>query len=130
MNAKSIFIGMFMVVLVVNFIYISATPTRLFDMGFGALVGFALSILPIIALGTSIMGSYILSDQSQKILISLVFFLNLMFQVEVYEIYIGMGLMNNVYLALGGETFLSIGFLVTSFLTAIIFVTGLLSVVE
>lgn len=130
MNVKSIFITIFLIVLVVNIFYISSTPERIFNMAIGGLIGFALCVTPIILLGATALGNQILSETSQKILMSLIFYINVFFGVEIYGVSVGLGLMNNVYLALGGETSLGLGFMITSVLTIMIFVFGIWAVLE
>ncbi len=130
MEAKSIFISIFFIILIINFIYVASTPDVIFSMGVGVLIGFALSITPIIVLGATALGSQVLSESAQKIIIGLILYLNIFFQFNIWNITIGLGLLNNVYLAFGGETLWGMGFMVTTILTIVTFITGLMVVLE
>lgn len=126
MEAKSVFLSMVIITIILNIIYISTTPAVIWTMAVGTVVGMIVTAVTTILLsGIKIMDSGI-SDTALSYVFTTSLLLNICFSINIYGFSIGLGLMNNVFIMFGGTTLFGLGAIITGIFTAVIFITGIM----
>lgn len=140
---KSIFITDTILLIVINLIYVFMNPTLTNSITLTSLVGFVSGVAIIgliVGIQVSVIGSGIsISDQSIKMLITIAMLLNIMFSIDIwtfqfgnneYTAQIGLGLINNMFSIFSGGDWLGLGLILTSLISVIMFISGVMMVVE
>ena len=140
---KSIFVTNTVIVIIINLIYVYINPTLINSITLSSLVGFVSGVAIIgliIGIQISVVGSGIsLSDQSIKMFITIGMLLNIMFSVDIwtfqfgqneYTAQIGLGLINNFIDIFSGGDFMGLGLALASIISILMFISGVMMVVE
>ena len=143
MDYKNIFVTNTVIVIIVNLIYVYINPTLINNITLSSLVGFVSGVAIIgliIGIQISVVGSGIsLSDQSIKMFITIGMLLNIMFSVDIwtfqfgqneYTAQIGLGLINNFIDIVSGGDFMGLGLALASIISILMFISGVMMVVE
>lgn len=129
MKAGEIFISSIVTLSIFNFIYVSSTPSKINNMGIGALTGLLTTIIAVgIISSIQILGSG-LNSASIKIIFGVGFLVNILFKVEIAGFPIGLGLMNNLYEVFMTGDLLGIGFFITTVFSFITLVSGIIIII-
>lgn len=129
MKAGEIFISSIVTLSIFNFIYVSSTPSKINNMGIGALTGLLTTIIAVgIISSIQILGSG-LNSASIKIIFGVGFLVNILFKVEIGGLPIGLGLMNNLYEVFMAGDLLGIGFFITTVFSFITLVSGIIIII-
>lgn len=109
MNSSGLFISCFIIIITFNLFYVTVNPTEVYNLTIGGVSGFVVQILGIAILsGVNALGSG-LNAQSTKIIFGVGTILNILFQLQFWEITLGFGLINNLINAFSGSpTFITI----------------------
>jgi len=101
-------------------------PVAQWQFTIGAITGFMVLILGIgIISGIQVLGSG-LNGESIKIMFGCGALLNVLFQINIANFPIGMGLVTNVLACFDGTEFLGLGIIITSIMGVMAFVSGLI----
>lgn len=129
MNAQESFLGIMSILLVFNWLYVSANPEVTNSMVLGVVTGLVATSIGIsVIAGLQIVGTG-LNSASIKIifgvstLLQILFSLN--FVVADVEVVLGLGLINNLFNAFSGGDLFGLGFIISTFFGIIALVSGL-----
>ena len=133
MKATGIFLSVMTILLIFNWLYVSAYPTSTNIMLFGAVTGLVtISVVTSIVAGLQVLGSGF-NGESIRILfgvtalIQILFSLN--FEIEDIHVIIGLGLINNLFNAFSGGDFYGLGYFITTVFAILSLVSGILIIV-
>jgi hypothetical protein len=129
--ASSVFLSGMLILLLFNWVYVQTLAIPINTIVLGAITGFLASIISVAILsGIQVLGTG-LDSASIKILFGVGSLLNILFQVNIAGFPIGLGLMNNMMDAFSfapdsGTFGLSLGFFISTVLTIMILVSGVM----
>lgn len=128
MGANSWFLGGTMTMLLFNFFYMSYYPDTANIMFLGAVTGLLTQTMVVGAVaGIQVFGVG-LNDSSTKIIFGVSALINMLFQVNVAGVPVGIGLANRVIDAFNASELMGFGFLVATVLCVIVFFSGVIIV--
>lgn len=127
MNAQEVFISCLMILMLFNIFYIFSDPEISWNLTLDVLTGFISGVIAnAVITGVSILGSG-LNSSSTKIIFGVGSILNLLFQIKIANIPIGLGLATNLF-GLFGTEFFGLGLILISVLALITIVSGLMTI--
>ncbi len=126
---KSLFITGLAILIIFNFIYCTMNPDIVNVMYVGAITGLIASVVATTVIsGINILGSG-LTGESIRIIFSISTILNLLFQISIAGIQVGIGLVNNILIIFDSTMFAGIGYFIASTLAIMTLVSGMLMIV-
>ena len=129
MSAQTIFFTCLAIVLLFNVFYITSNPEMVWNIALGGIIQFVATIIATTILGSiNILGSG-LSDEGVKVVFGVGAILNILFQINIGNVPVGMGLVMNLFDLFGTE-FYGIGYMITSILGLMLLVSGLVMVMK
>lgn len=133
MTGSEIFIGIMTILLVFNWLYVSANPLLTNTMLLGTVTGLVTTaIIVSIVTGIQVVGSGF-NGSSVKILFGVCALLQILFSLNFViadiQVVIGLGLINNLFVAFSGGDFFGLGFFISTVFGIIALVSGLLVII-
>lgn len=126
---SSIFVTCVMIMIIFNVIYVSAHPDLGNNMTVGAVTGLVGTALATgILAGIQVLGTG-LNDESIKIMFGMGAIVNILFQINIGELPLGLGLANNMINAFSPSEAGGLGYFIAGGLAIVTLICGLLTIV-